>query len=152
MKKARCVVALVTLLLIAGDTKSGAVDKEMKALQGEWKLVRAEAGGMQVISEKDEMLVVIKGDSLALRNKNGQDDMKSTIKIDPTAKIKTMDWATKRGNQAIDVPLIYSLEGDDLKFVMPLVEKGKGETPKRPDTFDTKDKPLMLFTLKRVKK
>jgi uncharacterized protein (TIGR03067 family) len=147
----RCCLVFVAVILVAADKKTETVDKELKALQGEWKLVKAEAGGKQIFGEKEKVVVVIKDDLLTMTS-NGAEDMKAKFKIDPATKLKSMDWATKRGDMPIDVPLIYSLEGDDLKIVMPLVEKGKGETPKRPETFDTKDKPLMLFILKRVKK
>jgi uncharacterized protein (TIGR03067 family) len=151
--KRRCGLVLLAVALVGADKKSDAVDKEMKSLQGKWKVMSiVAAGNDQKLGKDDEGFIVINENSLAFTDKNGKEEMKATFKINPTTKLKSMDWATKRGDMPIDIPLIYSLEGDDLKIVMPLVEKGKGETPKRPDTFDTKDKPLMLFTLKRVKK
>jgi uncharacterized protein (TIGR03067 family) len=149
--KSRYLFMVLALALLAADKKSDGVTKELNALQGEWTLVALEAGGKK-LGEGQGEIMVIKDDTLIMKNKDGSENMKAKFTIDPTGKIKSMDWATKRGDMPIDIPLIYSLEGDDLKIVMPLVEKGKGETPKRPETFDTKDKPLMLFTLKRLKK
>ena len=88
--------------------------------------------------------IVIKGDEFQGLSPNVK------FRIDPAQKPATLDLIDKGDPKKI-VPLIYELKGDELKIVFPLVQAGKGETPKRPDGFQTKDKPLALITAKREK-
>jgi hypothetical protein len=51
------------------------------------------------------------------------------------------------------LPCIYALKEEELKLAMPFVPKGRnsGERLLRPESFETKDKPVMVLTAKRRK-
>jgi uncharacterized protein (TIGR03067 family) len=145
-------VAAVGLLLLGADApkdKEAAKD-EAKKLEGTWKVVSGEAGGMKVEDEKLLKEIVFQGDKLTLKqDKGGQE---GTFRVDPSQKPKALDFIVTRDGKDLTIPLIYSLDGDELKVVIPLVEPGKLKDVKRPDSFETKDKPLILLTAKRDKK
>jgi uncharacterized protein (TIGR03067 family) len=134
---------LVVCLLAADAAKDDAVQQELKKLQGTWKVVSFEVSGKDQTAQGPKQLV-IKGDEFEGLAPNVR------LRIDPAKKPKTIDLIDKNDAKKI-FPLIYELEGDDLKVVIPLVEAGKGETPKRPEGFQTKDKALALITAKRAK-
>ena len=137
------VIPLVALLLAAGAPKDGVVQQELKKLQGTWKVIRFEAGGKDETA-KGPKQIVIKGDELQGLAPNVK------FRIDPAKKPKTLDLIDKDDAKKI-FPLIYELKDDQLKIVIPLVPAGKGKAPKRPDSFETKDRPLALITAKREK-
>jgi uncharacterized protein (TIGR03067 family) len=137
------VIPMLALFLAAAAPKDEAVKKELKKLQGTWKVIRFEAGGKDETA-KGPKEIVIKGDELRGLAPNVK------FRIDPAKKPKTLDLIDKGDPKRI-FPLIYELKDDELKIVIPLVRAGKGEAPKRPDSFETKDKPLALITAKREK-
>ena len=132
------VIPMVALLLAADAPKDEAVQQEVRKLQGTWKVVSFEASGTDQTA-KGPKEIVIKGDELRGLAPN------VTFRIDPAKKPKTLDLIDKGDSKKI-FPLIY-----ELKIVFPLVQASKGEQPKRPDSFQTKDKPLALLTAKREK-
>jgi uncharacterized protein (TIGR03067 family) len=134
---------LLALLLGADTPKDAAVQQEVKDLQGTWKVVGFEVGGSEQTG-KGPKQIVIKGDEFQGLAPN------VTFRIDPVKKPKTLDLIDK-GDATKVFPLIYELKGDELKLVFSLVRAGKGEKPQRPDSFQTKDKPLALITAKREK-
>ncbi|HSQ56579.1 MAG TPA: hypothetical protein VLM40_12625, partial [Gemmata sp.] len=70
------------------------------------------------------------------------------IELDPKKKPRAMDLL--RGpNEGL--PCIYEVTATDLKIAMPLVPKKRkpGEGLPRPESFDSKDKPVMVFIAKR---
>jgi uncharacterized protein (TIGR03067 family) len=134
-------VFVIGLLLAADAPKDEAIQKEVKKLQGTWKVVAFEVGGKVQPGPKQ---LVIKGEDFEGLAPNVK------FRIDPSKKPKTLDLINKDDPKKV-FPLIYELNGDELKIVIPLVEAGKGEEAKRPDSFQTKDKPLGLITAKREK-
>jgi uncharacterized protein (TIGR03067 family) len=140
---ARMMVIPILALSLAAAPKDETVKKELKRLQGTWKVIRFEAGGKDETA-KGPKKIVIKGDELQGLAPNVK------FRIDPAKKPKTLDLIDKSDPKRI-FPLIYELKDDELKIVIPLVPAGKGEAPKRPDSFETKDKPLALITAKREK-
>jgi len=137
------VIPMVALLLAADAPKDEAVQQEVRKLQGTWKVVSFEASGTDQTA-KGPKEIVIKGDELRGLAPN------VSFRIDPAKKPKTLDLIDKGDSKKI-FPLIYELKDDELKIVFPLVQASKGEQPKRPDSFQTKDKPLALLTAKREK-
>lgn len=134
---------LVALLLAADAPQDEAVQQELKKLQGTWKVISFEVGGMDQTA-KGPKEILIKDDELQGLAPNVK------FRVDPAKKPKTLDLIDKGDAKKI-FPLIYELKGDELRIVIPLVPAGKGEAPKRPDSFETKDKPLALITAKRAK-
>jgi uncharacterized protein (TIGR03067 family) len=137
------VIPMLVLLLAADAPQDEAVQQEVKKLQGTWKVVSFEVGGMDQTA-KGPKGIIIRGDEFRGLVPNVR------FRIDPTKKPKTLDLIDKDDSKKI-FPLIYELKGDELKIVIPLVQAGKGEKPKRPGSFQTKDKPLALITAKREK-
>jgi uncharacterized protein (TIGR03067 family) len=135
------------LVLVAADAAD-----EAKKLQGDWKVVAAEAGGMKVDDKLKDAYLIVKGDKFIMADKGkGKENKELVFKIDPNKKPKQLDLTDPTRPNVPSIPCIYSLEGDQLKVCIPLVEKGKKTDLKRPESFDTKDKPLMTFTAKRAK-
>ena len=137
------VIALATFLLAADAPKEDAVQQEVQKLQGTWKVVKFEAGGMDQTANGPKEIVV-KGDEFRGLAPNAK------FTIDPSKEPKALDLVDKDDAKKV-FPLIYELSGDELKIAFPLVAAGKGEQPKRPDGFQTKDKPVALITAKREK-
>lgn len=140
----RALVIVVAGLLVAADAKED-VAKEMKKLEGKWKVVAVEARGMKVPEDKLKgAAVIIKGDKITMADP-GKAAKELVFKIDPTKKPKHIDLTDPKEKDT--APAIYSLDGDELKICVPLAMKDA----KRPETFDTKDKPQMAFTCRRAK-
>ena len=90
------------------------------------------------------------GDRFVVTTRDGRVVIEGTYTLDPTTK--AVNWTDTFGADAGKTfPAIYSLEGDELKLCIPVVEPGKKDEAKRPDNFDTKGKPAMCFTCKREK-
>src|SRR5262249_41080173 len=141
---ARLTFILVIATLVAADTpKDEAIQQEGKKLQGTWTVIKFEAGGKD-LTDKGPKEIVFKDDEFQGLAPNVK------FRVDPATKPKALDLIDKGDAKKI-FPLIYELKDDELRIVIPLVPAGKGEAPKRPDSFETKDKPLALITAKRAK-
>lgn len=146
----KCLALLAVGFLLGADAKEDAA-KEMKKLEGSWKVTATKVGGKSLpekVFEGDRM--VIKGNRLTMvsgEKKKGSLDF--TFTIDPAKKPKHIDLTDAVMKKT--VPCIYALTGDELTICIPLVEKAKGEAPKRPQSLDAKDKPQICFTAKREK-
>jgi uncharacterized protein (TIGR03067 family) len=152
MLQASAGVLLVLGALSAGDAQPGAkaAKEEMAKLQGTWKVVTAQMAGKDFPDFK-KLQLVINRDTMVLKA-SGMDVKSWTFTVDPSRKPKAMDWIM--GEEKVPLPAIYSLEGDDLRICFPLLPT-KGQKTKvkitRPESFETKDKPIGLFILKREK-
>ena len=128
---------------------------DLAKLDGSWEIVAIEAGGMKMDARKGapEKAVVREG--------------KATFFTDgkeiPTFKDMRLDLDPKKTPRSVDLvrnekeksPCIYEIKGGRMgKSPCPWVPKeGKtGEKLPRPESFDSKDKPVMVMTLKRAKK
>jgi uncharacterized protein (TIGR03067 family) len=156
MLKRMLLILTTGLLLGAGDANEAA-KSELKKLQGTWKVVSMEMAGKPLPAEKAEgMQIVFKDDEMTLGPIDGKGKT-MPVKIDPTTKPKAIDLTIKSGDQKIDWKCIYSLEGDTLKFLMPLAPTKGQKDPdgygslKRPESFDAENKPFMVFIAKRQK-
>jgi uncharacterized protein (TIGR03067 family) len=148
----KALLILVTGLSIAADAKED-VAKETKKLEGTWKVTASEVGGMKLPEEKlkDSVLIIKDGKFVMAERGKEKEGKQLTFKIDPSTKPKHLDLTDPKEKDAKPVPCIYALDGDELKVCIPLVEKGKKDEAKRPEGFETKDKPLMALTCKREK-
>src|SRR5205807_2303356 len=103
--------------------KESAVKKELKKLEGIWLPVAYESGGEKVEGKKFKKetdlansVLTIRGDKSREKLKDGS-SLEATLKIDPTAKPKTMDFTYTEGQAKGRVSRsIYELNGDTLKI------------------------------------
>jgi uncharacterized protein (TIGR03067 family) len=148
--RTRLLALLAAGLLLGADAKEEAA-KETKKLQGTWSVTAVKVGG-KALPEKDFMgdRLVIKGNLLRMINEKKKGGPEFTFTIDPSKKPKHIDMTDTK--QKKTVPCIYTLEGDEFRMCIPLVEKGKKEPMlKRPESVDAKDKPQICFTARKQK-
>jgi len=128
-------------LLVAADAKDDAVKKEMDKLQGTWKVVKAvKQGGDAPEDERKKLQVVIVGDKLTMKTKNGAET--TPFVIDPSKKPATIDLTL---DETRTLQGIYELDKDALKICVGL----SGE--KRPGEFKSTRESTLLI-LEREKK
>ncbi len=152
MKPGLLLRAVACLAVGAGSVRtSGAddptVDKaaraESKLLQGEWKIVAAEANGEATASHS---LVRFEGMKCTITDPgSGVPSLECMITLDPTRQPKWMD-VTNVKLKTTDLG-IYELKGDTLKAVFQSNAKGR-----RPAAFKTmKGSGEVMYTYERVK-
>ena len=141
---------VAVLVVVACSVTVRADDKdELKKLEGNWEFVAAVAGGMEVPAGKGtpEKLTIKDGKMTGF----GPEIKLST---DATKKPKWLNMTFARDGKESTINAIYELNGDELKICIPLApKKGSGAVfeNKRPESFDTKDKPEMMLKAKRAK-
>ncbi len=140
-------VALLPLLVCAvhGDD----VQKELKALEGKWKAVSMEAGGVPLPKENLPEFIFTVGAGGKSTAQFGQNTDQATITVDPKASPRTINnlhesGATKGKTQYG----IYKLEGDKWTVCMTLPGVAASERPK---DFSTKDTRNVVFVFERQK-
>ena len=137
--------AVVAMLVAAPPELSDAAKKELKALEGDWKVVALASDGMERdLPEAERVAVTIKGAKFTF----GKLGAGQVTALDPSLKPKIVDFvmlrkpASDHTNEAI-----YKLEQDTLTVVLYV-----GEDKKRPSSFDVpKDQKTVRFILKRGK-
>jgi uncharacterized protein (TIGR03067 family) len=125
-------VALAVCLLAGAD--EGAVQKEMKRLEGEWSMVSGEIDRQPLPAEyvKGAKRVAKDGETTVMIG--GRLFMKARYTIDPGKKPKTIDYTMTDGPTKGKTQLgIYELDGDTVKFCF--AAPGK----ERPQDFTTKE-------------
>lgn len=134
-------LAVVPLLLMAAD-KDDAVAKELKKLEGSWKVVAAEKKGEPAPKDVIEKAppFVFKGNKMLHKEKDKPAE-EATIRLDPARK--HMDFTYDRGGKQVVSKGHYKLDGDMLQIC--LGDEGKD----RPAEFGGKE--AILITLKREK-
>jgi uncharacterized protein (TIGR03067 family) len=115
------------------------VAEELKRLEGEWKMVRAEPDEL-----KQSGRAVFKGDTVTFR----EGDPPLRFRIDPTREPKWMDVHDEFFK--IDMPGIYKLEGDRLTLYL-ITEFESDKPAERPRRFDEKC-PGQILHFERAKK
>jgi uncharacterized protein (TIGR03067 family) len=146
MRRLLCVLVVLAcpLLLIADD-----VQQELKALQGNWKVVSAEAGGNPLPKEAVPDFTYIIGADGKATGKMAQSEYSATVTVDPTKSPKTMinqhESGSKKGKKQYAV---YKLEGD--KLTVCITAPGSPESS-QPKDFTTKGTANVLFVFERVK-
>ena len=141
-------VGLAVVTASADDAKT-----ELGRLEGEWEVVGVEAGGMKAPagSGGPEKAVVRDGTvTFFAQGKEMPTFRGLKVEADPRKKPKALDLV--RGGRE-RLPCIYELSDGEWKLAMPLVPKDRkpGEHLPRPESFDTKDKPVMVLVAKRGK-
>ena len=144
------VIAAMTLgtTALPALAQDEATKKELAALAGTWRVTAIEANGQRRTGTAlPNMVVKVEGDRYR-QEAAGQLIESGTLKLDPTAKPKTIDMTVQSGMAKGKVQRgIYRLEGDTWIVCAP--EAGVKE---RPTEFTSKGgKGWMVFELKRVK-
>jgi uncharacterized protein (TIGR03067 family) len=136
---------LVVGLLMGADQPSDAAKKDLEKLQGDWKVEKAQRGGMDAPANVLEKLtLVVKGDSMTV-SEGGVRDEKAAITLDPGKSPAAIDIKPARAGR--DTVLgIYKLDGDSLTLCW-------AKDGARPTDFASKEgSNHVLFVLKRIKK
>ena len=146
------VLLVACALTFAGFTSARADDdgakKELKAMQGTWKVVAVEHDG-DSLDRIAGGVMVIKENNFAIKTVGGT-ELKGDLVLNPAKTPKHFDYIHQKG------PLkdkkwegIYELKGDTLKICYAEADSEK----ERPTEFKTLKKSALLFIeLKREKK
>lgn len=133
-------------LIAAPVPKEKPAVKDEDAILGTWSFEKIDIGGdvkgppqeelgkMRLEFKKDGKMTMSRGE--AGKEKNG------TYKLDPSAKVKTIDLIDERRTS----PGIYELNGDTLKLCI-----AEGNNAVRPTEMKPDGKRIAVVTLKRVK-
>jgi uncharacterized protein (TIGR03067 family) len=134
------------VLLIAVTAWGQDADKDAKALEGKWTPASAELAGAKLSDAqlKAISLTVAAGKYTVQAGKSTD---RGTLKLDPTAKPKSMDIVGTDGpNKGKTLLAIYEVQQDTLRICYDL------EGKKRPTDFTTsKEKPFFLVVYQRAK-
>lgn len=145
MKYLLCTCLAVCASLNAVAARQG--DDDAKAIQGDWKPVKGELGGLQMTD------AVLK--TISLRLDDGKYEVfvnaasdKGTYELDPGAKPRSITVTGTAGpNKGRTFPAIYELDGDTLRICYDL------SGAKRPTEFKTVEgTKLYLVTYRRQTK
>ncbi len=143
MQAALCLLVLVTSMASADDTKEK--DKDVKALQGKWSVVKGVDRGKPVPPKELEGVEIEFKDSMYIIWE-GKKEVKTTFTLDLSQKPKVMKLDTP-DNEPKMVEMIYEIDGDDLKLAF---TKCGGDRPK---SFEVKEGiDVQIMILKRKKK
>ena len=146
--KMRVPLLLTALLLLAADAPKDDAKKEQDKFQGTWKPVSAERNGEKAAPEAVEKLrVLFAGDKLSMKDSDQAAREVATFKLDPAAKVKTIDLMLTSGPEKGKTSLgIYAWDGDNMKLC--IAKPGSD----RPTEFGTKaGSDQLLLVLKKEK-
>lgn len=148
----KCLIGLIVVvassLSLFADDQDG-IRRELKVLEGKWKAVSMEAGGMPLPKEAiPDFTYIVAADGKAT-GKSPQGEYQATMTVDPKMTPKTIENLHDTGNQKGKKQYgIYKLEGD--KWTVCMTRPGVAETD-RPKDFDTKGTANVLFVFERLK-
>src|SRR4029077_12965128 len=136
LMKPRTLMVLIAVTIIAADgPKDDAVKKDLDQLKGTWiatSYVKDAKPAPE--SELKMMKLTIAGDQVTFTK--GKDARKSTYKLDPAQKPKTVDIVMIDGPDKGKTLLgIYELTGDDFKLCLAILDKPRPkEFAAKPET------------------
>jgi uncharacterized protein (TIGR03067 family) len=138
-------ILVVLAQLSAQETKT---DKDR--FQGEWEVVKLEQAGKDYANllKRQSMITIYEGDKYTF--KGSGDPEKGEFKLDPKAKMPTVDYVITDGEHKGKTQLgIYKFEGDTLTLCF-----GEEGAKTRPTSFTTRPDAAeyVLFVLKRKQK
>lgn len=140
MRQTSALIALLVLVgFAAADDK-----KDVKGLQGTWKMSEVSVAGKKADIPKDvETFYIFSGDKVTMKDK-GKPDKKGTFSVDSSKKPKQIDLVGEPNDAKQKMLAIYELKGDTLKIAWGLTNLDK----QRPASFDGA---AMVTILKKVK-
>ena len=123
--------------------------KELKKLEGKWRLVKAaDANKESDVKESEALDFTFKGAEMTMSFGDKSETLRVTA-IDPTTNPKCIDFTEQRRDKTErTLEGVYKLDGDTLRIALAIPKDGKN----RPTSFDKPTDPrTMVWTLKRVK-
>jgi uncharacterized protein (TIGR03067 family) len=133
------------IALVCGTVQAGP-EQELNRLRGSWEVTAIEVDGKPQPKDKLPPGFTITGNKLTGLGPE------MAITIDPTKKPKWIDLTFKKGDKSYPIRAIYALEGDAFTICMPLAQVGKVFENRRPESFETKGKFVVLIKAKRKPK
>jgi uncharacterized protein (TIGR03067 family) len=110
-----CIVAGAGALTTDDDPKREAIRKELKRMEGTWRIARLELGGQKLIADQDlgRWRIVIDAEGRGKALLDGKVTDQAVSKIDPTVRPKITDITYTEGPaKGRTVPGIYELDDD----------------------------------------
>jgi uncharacterized protein (TIGR03067 family) len=146
MRFALTALALTATALVATADDPKAKAKDTDAIVGSWKIDKFDSGGGPGGPPKELLdsmrLTFLKDGKMEMSGGPGGEKMAGEFKLDPAAKLKTIDLV-REGKTAAG---IYELDGDTLKLC---IAEPPGSA--RPAEMKADGKGIAVVTLKRVK-
>src|SRR5438105_15748387 len=145
-------ILVAGLVIPAGVAADDAAKATLAKFEGTWDVVSTEANGMKLpVGQGGPEKAVVKGGVTTFFT-NGKamgtfKDLK--LELDPK-KPGAVDFIRGENER---LPCLYELTDDQLKLAMPLVpvQPKNEEVLSRPESFETKGKPVIVLTMKRGK-
>jgi len=130
-------MAALVGLTVASAQEQGDADKDLKALQGSWTVIKIEERGKAFSGEnvkKVDIKLVVKGDKYA-QKAEGRILEEGKLKLDPSKKPAAIDLTIETGKaKGKSQRGIYELKGDSLR-----IHFAEAGDEKRPTAFTTKE-------------
>ena len=139
-------VGIVLVMLIAITASAQDTAKEAKAMEGKWTPKSAEVAGQKLPDAQLKTITLELGKGTYTVTVGEAVD-KGTVKVDATAKPKTLDIVGTDGpNKGKTILAIYEFKDDTLRVCYDLSGKNR---PK--DFVSSKEQPFFLAVYQRVK-
>jgi uncharacterized protein (TIGR03067 family) len=150
-------VIAAALCLWAGSAVCADEAADMKLLTGAWEVTSLEAFGQRVPvgqpGAPDKVVFKDGNATFFAQGKGMEKNIDLRVGLDASKNPKIMDFvrSTKVGKESL--PCLYEVSAEQLRLAMPMVPADKRpEDPlARPESFDTKGKPVVVLTAKRMK-
>jgi uncharacterized protein (TIGR03067 family) len=142
-------IVCMSVFLGTGGADDEAVEKELKKLQGTWKVTRMEVDGIKIpLKAFEKVAVVIAGDKLSFRDK-GKTYEEVECVLDPSKKPREIDLHYVSGlKKGVVETGIYELQGDVLRICQLLKTAKKKQRPSELES--PKGSAQQLMVLKRM--
>jgi uncharacterized protein (TIGR03067 family) len=149
MRRIICVLVVLGAASLAAADGDDDVRKELKALEGTWKVVALEAGGKPLPKTAVPDFLFVVGADGKSTGRMGKIEYQSQVSVDPKKTPRTIDNAHETGAQKGKKQFgIYKVE--EGKWIVCMTAPGAKEGD-RPKSFDTKNSASVVFVFERVK-
>src|SRR5262245_44660608 len=130
-----------------GKEFSAEAKKELKKLEGRWRLLKVASAGKESEVKDKEVYFVFKGTELTLTSADKGEKLLVTA-LDPATDPRCIDLLEKReGRPDRTLEGVYAIDGDTLRLAVALPTGGKD----RPTSLEKPGDSAMVWTLQRVK-
>jgi uncharacterized protein (TIGR03067 family) len=140
-------LSLLAVVSLTPAQEKDLAETDLTRLRGTWDVIEMEFDGNPAPKEKAPARLVFSGNKLTGLGPE------MTIALDPGKKPKAIDLTFRKGDESYPVRAIYDLTGDELKLCIPLAPaKGQGKVfeNRRPESFETQGKAVMLIRARRA--